>query len=352
MGDYGVYTMMKYATTKKPELLDEALNSDNYCITLKKDGASYYWAKDLNGSVHLYKDSISKKTGTLVDKIENVPHMKAFAEQYFPNGSQLVIEVCYGKTSKDVNSIMLALPPKAIQRQNDSRLAKAYIFDITFWDNKSYHEKDFADRWAKIEEIFKELEMAPLWMEFAVPVYEDKTAVIADWLARGEEGGVLKMLHSTSKTSAAYHLREIGCTAARPMHTTFKIKSLETTDVVIMGVEMPSKAYSGKDPENYKYRDEDGNPVNRLWKLGYANAFVIGAYDDAGNLVKIGTVASGLDDEMRAAAAQYPEDFILTTIEIECMSKDNISKTFRHPRFLRTRPDKPAQSCLMSEVFL
>lgn len=354
MSEYKIWQPMKYATAKKKEVLDEALASDNYCIQLKKDGSSYTLAKDLDGSVHLYGDKISKKDGKVIDKIENLPHVKKWAEDYFPVGSQLLVEICYGESSKDVNSIMLALPAKAIARQKETKLAEIYIFDILFWDNKSIYQEDFAERWDKIYQIACDLggkNICPHWVNFAVTKYDNKSEVIAEWLAAGEEGGVLKMLHSTKKTSAAHAVREIGATAARPMNTTFKIKQVDTVDVVIMDIEMPSKPYQGKDPENYQYRDEEGNPVNRLWYLGYANAFVIGAYNDEGELVKIGTVASGLDDEMRKLAANSPDVFIGECIEVDCMSKDNASRTLRHPRLMKMRGDKAAESCLMKEVF-
>lgn len=353
MAEYKVWQTMKYATAKKKEVLDAALVSDNYCIQLKKDGSSYTLAKDLDGSVHLYGDKISKKDGKVIDKIENVPHMKEFAEEVFPCGSQIVLEVCYGDSSTSVNTIMLALPAKAIARQNENGLATGYVFDILYWDNESYYDKDFGERWNKVVELFDSWQEIgiPKWLEMAETHFENKGEMITKWLAAGEEGGVLKMLKSQGRTSAAHAVRELGATAGRPMNTTFKIKQVDTADVVIMGIEMPNKAYQGKDPENYPYRDEDDNPVNRLWKLGYANAFVIGAYDN-NELIKIGTVASGLDDNLREHMAESPEDYIGQVIEIDCMSKDKEARSFRHPRLMRFRPDKLAEQCLMKEIFV
>ena len=351
---YRVLQPMKYSTSKKKEVLDAALADPNYCIQLKKDGSSYLLAKDLDGSVHLYSNRISKRTGEVIDKIENVPHLKSFARDNFPDGSQLLVEICYGESSKDVNSIMLALPPKAIERQKDN-LAGAYIFDILYWANESYWDKDFGERWDKVLNIVADwradYQKLPSWLTVAETHYTDKGAKLAEWLAAGEEGGVLKMLKSTKKTSAAHAVRELGATAGRPMNTTFKIKQVDTVDVIIIGVEMPTKEYTGKDPDNYQYRDEDDNPVNRLWKLGYANSFVIGALDKDGKIERIGTVASGLDDEMRAAAAADPDEFIGAVIEVDCMSIDKAARTLRHPRLMKMRPDKLASNCLIEEIF-
>lgn len=361
--NYRLFQPMKYAVAKKPEILKEALESDNYGIELKVDGSSYVWSKDLDGSVHLYGDKISKKTGEVVDKIDNMPHMKAFAEEFFPCGSQVCVEI-WSKynwkegrwedhsSSKYVNSIMLCTPANASKRQEQIGPCGAYVFDVLYWGGKNYFSADFADRYAFLKELEEETADKNVeWLSFAELFIENKGEKIAEWLANGFEGGVLKALHSVGKVSAAHAVSEIGTTAKRPMHTTYKIKQVDTVDVVIMGVQYPTKAYTGKDPENYPYRDEDGNPVNRLWKLNMANGFQIGLYNEDGNLVQIGTVASGLDDEMRKLAFQSPDVFEGQVIEVECMSIDKAEKSLRHPRLMRMREDKDARHCTMEVLF-
>lgn len=362
---YQIFQPMKYYTTKKQELLKEALESDDYALQRKVDGASYVWAKDEDGSVHLYGDKISKKTGEIIDKIDNLPHLKAFAEAYFPKGSQLIVEICYpyswnGKTytaedgtnSKFVNSIMLSTPEKAIFRQEQTKLCTAYVFDMLYWHGEEVYKLDFADRYERCR-ILSELSeyKDTAWLSFAENVREDKTQVLADWLANGEEGGVLKLLHSKGRVSAAHAVSEIGATAKRPAHTTYKIKTLDTADVVITGVTFPEKEYKGK-IENAQYFDEDGNPVNRLWGINGINAFKVAVYDPESNTyMHVGTVASGLNDSLRVAAAQNPSEFFNKVIECECMSIDAQAMTLRHPRFIRFRPDKSAEQCLKGDVF-
>ena len=352
---YKIHTLMKYATSKKKEVLDAALASSNYCIQLKRDGASYIWSKDLDGTVHLYKDSISKKTGDYIDKIENVPHLKDFAEKHFPNGSQILVEICYGDKSADVNTIMLALPPKAIQRQNETKLAEAYIFDILYWNGDDVYGEDFEQRWDLMGDIWEWDFFAdshpPIWLSIATTYKRDKAEKITEWLAAGFEGGVLKMLRSTEKVSAAHAVREIGATAARPMHTTFKIKQVDTVDVVVMDVTYPTSEYTGKDAVNHAYKDEKGKAINRFYALGMINAFTIGAYDENNNLIKIGTVASGLDDEIRLEAAQNPDSWVGTVIEVDAMSLDKMAKTLRHPRLMRKHLDKRAEQCRLEDIF-
>lgn len=362
--EYHVYNQMKYAVAKSPEILKEALASDEYGIELKTDGASYILAKDLDGSVHLYGDKISKKTGEIIDKIDNVQHLKSWATIAFPRGSQMVVEILYKynfaerkfekhSNSKFVNSIMLCNPEKANERQLSTQLCGAYVFDLLYWDNESWWDKDFIDRYNKLTEIRDDLfrrNLDCVSVQYAQLITENKERVIADWLAAGEEGGVLKLLRSNKKASAKYAVAEIGETPKRPMHTTYKIKQFDTIDAVIMSIEMPTKEYTGKDPEHYPYRDEEGNPVNRLWYLGMANSFSIGLIKGH-ELIKIGTVASGLDDNMRLAMKDYPDQFIGQVVELSCMSIDKEAHTLRHPRLVRMREDKNKENCYWEDVF-
>lgn len=366
--EYGVYQPQKYATAKTMDILKEALNSPDYGLQLKRDGASYVWAKDLDGSVHLYGDKISKKDGQVIDKIDNVPHMKRFAERYFPNGTALIVEMCahFNYTTGEpvertkssyVNGIMLCTPKKAEERQCRYGDMEAYMFDVLFWSNTDIGSMDCADRITHMESIYKGLRAEAKanhdadscdWFTMAETIYENKDEVITRWIAEGEEGGVLKLLRSQGRLSAKHHLRKIGETAARPMHVTYKVKQVDQVDVVVMGIEMPTPTYTGQ-IENAKFF-ENGVPINRLYALGYANAFVIGAYNGT-ELVKIGTVASGLNDEIRKDMANDPDAFVGEVIAVTCMSVDKEGHSLRHPRFTQMRPDKAAINCTFSEVF-
>lgn len=365
--EYGIYQPMKYATAKTTDILKKALNSPDYGLQLKRDGASYVWAKDMDGSVHLYGDKISKKDGNVIDKIENVPHMKYFAEKYFPVGTALIVEMCahVNYTTGDliertkssyVNGIMLCTPDNAVERQARYGVMEAYMFDVLFWSNTDIASMNCADRITHMESIYKGLcaEAAKDgnscdWFTMAETIYEDKDEAITRWIDQGEEGGVLKLLHSSGRLSAKHHVRQIGQTAARPMHVTYKIKQVDSIDVFVTGIQMPDKEYTGL-IENAKYFDSEGNPINRLYALGLANAFEIGVYDEDGNVRHIGTVASGLDDVIRNEMAVIPDKFIDEVISVTCMSIDKENFTLRHPRFSQMRPDKDKKDCTLSEA--
>lgn len=360
MSEYKLYTQMKYFTAKKPEDLKAALASSNYSISLKKDGASYLLARDLDGSAHVYGDKISKKDNKPIDKIDNLPHVRKYILDNFPIGSQLLAEVTcrYNWTegkweersnSKYVNSIMLCNGDKAALRQQQTEPCGIYVFDILFWDNESYFDRDFAERDEKLKEL-QNILPSESWLTYAENFIENKEELIAKWLSEGEEGGVLKAMHTMGKISAKYAVSDIGESAKRPAHTSYKIKQIDTIDVVILGVELPEKKYKGKNPDTYEYRDADGNPVNRLWALDMINAFVIGLFKND-DFIIIGTVASGLTDEIRKAAFDDPHEYIGQVIECSCMSIDKKEHSLRHPRLMRFRPDKEAEECLFDETF-
>lgn len=367
---YFIPTPMKYKEARTPEERMAILSDPNYCLTLKRDGASYMLSKDENGEVHFYSGGISKKDNQPIDKIENVPHLKKLAENYFPNNSMVIGEVCnrYDFTigqwcdhsaSKRVSSIMGCKPNLALKRQEQIGPVEYYLFDVLFWDDEDWYKKDFIDRHQKLQKIYVTMasnEDYPSWLSYD-PIYIDnKEEILTDWFSAGEEGAVCMRLHSDSKKGADYVMREIGSPALR-RDNGVKIKTMSTYDVIITEVLMPTKTYNGKYADSYEYRDEEGNPVNRLWALGYANAFEIGYYNPGvtnpteDTFHVIGTVASGLTDEIRKDAAENPDKYIGKVIEVRCMSADKENETLRHPVFINFRDDKCENECTKETIF-
>ena len=323
---------------------------------LKKDGALYMYVKGLGGENYLFGRTVSKKTGLLTEKSANVPHIiEAFHD--IPNGTIILGEIYYpGKTSKDVTSIMGCLPAKAIERQNGSYgPIHYYIYDCLGYNGTSLLNFDNWTRYHVLEAIWRkhivENSVIPFTLELAAVVEENIYQSIGKALAAGEEGMVVK------KKTALYE------PGKRPQ-TMLKAKQVDYIDAIIIGFKDPIKQYTGKELETWQYWNKGGNfvigsyyndpeaiPVTKHYYYGWKNAIEIGAYDEEGNIHSIGTIASGLTDELRAAFADSPEAYLGKTVEIQCMMKDNKEKTLRHGFFLRIRDDKPATECLMSDIF-
>ena len=335
------YPHMRYfpCPKGKEDKLKDAMMNGEYFAQRKWDGASYIFSKDENGEVGLHSRTVSRKTGTFSEKSENVPHIIKVLNK-LPNKTMVIGEVAYPwGTSKDTTTIMGCLPAKA-QARNLENPISYYIFDLLWFDGEDWTSKPAEERIKQLQEIYEKYIYEDDYVKFCEPVFENINDYLAEILLNGGEGIVLKMKNKPYDTEGK-----------RPAWHTIKVKQIDTTDVVIMDIEMPTKEYTGKDPENYPYRDEEGNPVNRLWYHGWANAIVIGAYNNKGELIKIGTVASGLTDEMRQDLAENPDKYIMNVAEIEAMSIDKKACTFRHPRFIRMHGDKIKEDCTFMDIF-
>ena len=356
--------------------LKAADQSGEYFAQIKKDGALYMFVKGTNGQTYLFGRTISKKTGLLTEKSENIPHIISVLERV-PNETVLLGEIYYpGKTSKDVTSIMGCLPKKAIDRQLGSYgLIHYYIYDCLFFNGTNLLNYDNWTRYQVIKKIYEKYKFSTAYtiktynqdweftneepqtstIELAVSIEQDIYPAIGKALAAGEEGLVFK-----KKTG----LYEPG---KRPT-TMLKAKQVDYIDAVIIGFKDPTPQYTGKEIETWEYwvgtDDHEfrlpigshyGNPcaipVTKHYYYGWKNAIEIGAYDEKGNIHSIGTIASGLTDSIRQGMAEYTEKYLHKVVEIQCMMKDNKEKTLRHGFFLRIRDDKNETECKISDFF-
>lgn len=352
--------------------LKYACESGDYFGQLKKDGAWYQYEKHENHS-YLFGRSVSKKTGLLTEKIDNIPHItKAF--ETLPAHTILIGEIYYpGKSSKDTVSIMGCLPAKAIERQNGNYgYIHYYIHDILMYDNVDLvkNKVDNETRYEILKRIFEIhnfdqydfLELAEAWED-------DLYSRVGDALDSGEEGMVIK-----KKTG----LYEPG---KRP-NTNLKAKKVDFADVIIIGFEEPTYIYNGKelpswqywinpdvDSENFKeaQRYEIGchydkhiqeevcmfyAPVTKPFYMGWWNSRIkIGAINDKGEIEEIGTIHSGISDEMKQDMTEHPENYLGAVCSIQMMEVDKKEHTIRHGFFKHLRKDKSKSDCLVRDIF-
>lgn len=331
---------------KAPKNYEDMLKNTSIIGTIKKDG---YWSqlvKDEN-EVHLYSRTVSKKTGYYSDNIDKVPHIKDWAMNELPNGTCIIGEVYYPNgTSKNVTSVLGALPEKAIERQKgEYGKIHFYMHDILAYNGEDYvmNNMTYDYRYSNLCEhidiatpLIPELEVARCYDN----AYLDLNKVTIDKLAAGEEGMVFRVengLYAPGK---------------RQPKVMFKIKQAQNDiDFVITEVLPPEYLYTGKESETWGYKDKEGNLITKAAYYGWAGALRLGAYDNAGNLVSVGRVSSGLTDNLKADLAANPDKYIGTVVEVNCMSLDKGNKTMRHCYLSRLRADKPAQDCKLEEIF-
>lgn len=384
----------------KEKIFPSLCSSGEYFAQIKKDGYWYQFERtDMYG--YLWSRNISVQTGQLTEKSENVPHIVNILNR-LPAGTIIIGEIYYpGKSSKDVTPIMGALPEKAIERQQgEYGLLHYYMHDMIYFKGKNLMGYGASIRYDLLKKVVEDYDLLQEpFMELAVRVDENIQEAVAEALAAGEEGMVLK------RKSAPYS------PGKRPAWDTIKIKKTATCDAVCMGSCEPTKYYNGKLPigpnytiineygltdieaskqqfnqakdwpywiiERYGIPSEQGAPwellsekrvplgefqvikgieyktvpVTKAYYYGWPTAIRVGAYNDEGKLVEIGTISSGLSEEDQRNLREHPLMFFGKVVELAGMEKHNTSHTLRHFYFKRVRDDKNPEECTIKEIF-
>ena len=370
----------------KESMFPSICESGEYFAQLKKDGYWYMFEKTENHS-YLFSRTTSAVTGTLAEKSANVPHIMEIMN-HLPAGTIIIGEIYYpGKSSKDVTPIMGSLPEKAIERQNGSYgFLHYYIHDIIRFKNKDLIKYGASIRYNLLKEIYNRYLLnyssinGETIVELAERVDDNIQEFVADALNRGEEGAVLK------KKTAPY------TPGKRPAWDTIKIKKTDTCDAICLGFCKPTKYYDGKldvgpnytgaDAKKWPYwvieqrnfPDINGviiheecvpvgdytvirspafstHPVTKAYYYGWVNSMRVGAYDDDGNIVEIGTISSGMTEEFQYNASKNPDQYIGKVVKLAGMEKNHKDKTLRHFFFKGFHEDKDKKDCKISEIF-
>ena len=347
----------------KKDKLSEICASGEYFAEEKLDGALYQFCRTDKGN-YLFGRTVSVKNGLLTNKIDNVPHINS-ALSCLPCGTVIIGEIYVpGGTSKNVTSIMGCLPAEAIKRQDKQGKIKYYLHDMIFYNGEDMQSWGAEARYQKLVEAWNEFHLEQFdFLRLAESFDTSIEERLSQILAAGGEGIVLK------KKDAPYS------EGKRPAWATIKCKQMDTIDLVCTRAIEATKEYTGKELETWPYwqerseRNQNGEytwlssegqyyedylhnphiyrPVTKPYFYGWKTAIGIGAYDDEGNLKEIGTVSSGLTDEMRA----HLDDYVGKVVALQCMSIDRKEKTLRHPIVKAWRDDKNAAECKLSEVF-
>lgn len=342
----------------KLDMFSEICKNENYFVQLKKDGYWYQYEKTNNHS-YLFSRNISKSTGILTEKIDNVPHIKA-ALDVFPPNTILIGEIYYPyKTSKDVTKIMGCLPETAIERQKDNKI-HYYIYDIIKCNGINIQNKGAMLRYELLKYLWNKYNLGQYdFLELAESVTFEIEEYTNNALTRGEEGVVLK------RKNAPY------TPGKRPAWDTIKVKKKDNIDVIYIGNCAPTKEYEGKELASWEYNiSSEGNrlqgkyeelihlgynaiPVTKDYYLGYPSAIKLGCYNEEGEIVEIGTVSSGLSEDLKKLFAKEEKKLYNNiVIEIECMEKNNKDYTLRHGFIKQLRLDKNPKDCKLNEIFI
>ena len=350
----------------KESMLSEVCSNGEYFLEEKIDGAFYQFVKTENHS-YLFGRTVSKLSGILTEKSDNVPHLKE-ALNCLPAGTILIGEIYVpGGTSKDTVSIMGCLPALAIKRQEKEPI-HYYVHDIIAYDTVNLIDSPADLRYKILAAIWKKHDLNQYsFLRLATRVDEDMEAEISRILKSGGEGAVLK------KKDYPY------TPGKRPAWSTIKVKQMDSIDLICTGFCDATKEYTGKELATWEYweergeRSQDGEytwllsegryyedylhnphiyrPITKPYFLGWKTAIRIGAYNDKGELVDLGTVSSGLTDDNKREMTENPDLWLGHVVALDCMQIDKKEHTLRHPVFKCKRDDKDAKDCVISEIF-
>ena len=327
------------------ELLKKVCESGTAFGQIKKDGYWYQFEKHEHYS-YLFSRSASTVTKLQSEKSANVPHIME-ALSVLPKDTILIGEIYYpGGSSKTVTTIMGCLPKKAIERQNGkSGLIHYYIHDIIMFNGLDFVKNKVSnyDRYRILQKIFEKYNLANDYIELAEAWTDNLYSRIGTALAAGEEGMVIKVKDGIYEPDK------------RPL-TMLKAKKVDFIDAVIIGFEEPTKEYYGKEIQNWNYwiQNENGKPiaVTKPYYMGWHNSRIkIGAYDNKGTLVEIGTIHSGISDEMKEDMTNNPDKYLNKVCSIQCMELDKKEHTIRHGFFKYMRDDKDIIDCQIEDIF-
>lgn len=349
------------------ELLKKACESGNYFGQLKKDGY-WYQAEIHQNHSYLFSRSASTVTKLQSEKSANVPHIME-ALSVLPAGTILLGEIYYPNgTSKNVTSIMGCLAPKAIERQNGSYgKIHYYIHDILMYKGVDFVQEKVTNwkRYLMLQKIFALYELDKYdFLELAESWEDDLYVRVGDSLAAGEEGMVIKAKDGVYEPGK------------RPT-TNLKAKQVDFADAIVIGFKKPNEEYDGKEIENWQYWERFGyedieynglckgfyyeeylenkehlRPVTKAYYMGWSNARIrIGAYDANGDIKEIGTIHSGISDEMKKDMTDNPDNYLNKVVKIQCMSLDKKEKTIRHGHYKGKHPDKNPTECTIKDIF-
>lgn len=365
--DKMIQPMLIHASTQAQ--LIAADKSGNYFGQLKKDGALYMAVLTENYQ-YLFGRTVSKVTGLLTEKGQNVPHIMNTLKEQLPPNTILLGEIYYpGKKSNSVTTIMGCLPDKAIERQKEQGLIKYYIYDVLMYNGVNLINEEIGNyqRYKVVQKIFETFNLNQYEFLELAEIWEDNlTERINAALAQGEEGMVLK-----SKNG-------LYAPGKRPLYN-LKAKKSDSIDAIIIGFEDATMEYTGKELPTWEYwiegvpmedcgvkgikwqkkqgffyndyiNGENIKPVTKPYFNGWKTGIKIGCYSGS-SLYSIGTIASGLTDELREAFNLHPEHYYGKVVEINCMEKDNKEKTLRHGYFKGFREDKNPNECTIQSIF-
>jgi hypothetical protein len=340
------------------------IDSDNYLASEKMDG---YWSRFVRQGDECKQQSrtVSKITGTYGEFQEKIPYIFNFLKT-ITTGDTVLLGELYALTRNvnDVKSILGAGVHKALARQQkDEDKLRFYIFDVLYYDGKSFMDVPFEERAEFLTKVVKPKVAQNPFISVA-EFFEGYDALekLDEILFTGGEGIVLQRKDG---------LPEPG---KRTAWKTIKMKKeLERdADVFMIRALPPTREYNGiyldswpfwedmrtgklvplnlKDDAIKSYRQGGTvEPVSKNYYYGWPSAIECGVYDHTGKIWPVCAV-SGLTDAVKQDIVDNPKKYVRRAMTLTGMEfTDDYS--IRHPRLIGFRDDITDKDCTWEKIF-
>lgn len=338
---------MKYCSKASDKAARQAFESGDFVMQEKYDGALYQLEKTDSGYIYLFSRTKSRKTGELVEKSDNFPHIKKWAEWAVPNGTILIGEIYVeGGHSNDVTKLSGCLPQNAVKRQFDSNEyggpVKYKVFDIIRFAGEDIQNKSTIERIDNyLNNTSLDYSFSDKYVQRVTTYYDSFEERLQQIFKNGGEGAVFKNKNCPYRAGKRSTVSQA-----------FKWKQhLDSIDLICTELIDPEYYYTGKEANTWPYKDKEGKLITKPAYFGWKNAMALGCFNKKGAIVYVGKVASGLTDSIREDMAKNPFDYLGKVIQISCMSIDSKEGTIRHPVFEAVRNDKNPEDCIYEEIF-
>lgn len=297
-----------------------------------------------------YKDGINRffsrrinKKGVNEENTDKVPYLRdldlGFEGETILDG-ELILKGSHSDSNL-VQKVLGSTAERATELYKNNVELEYRVFDILLYNGQPQYNKTYLERLSLLQSL-KNLNIVKTYTNS--PKYEHLFQRVTSYkelfdkvTKNGGEGIMLKKLDSRYDN--------------KRNDDWLKVKTEYTVDLVIMGFTEPKKEYKGKfSIKELKERDypyfKGYEPVNRSYFLGFKESFILGAYNEKGELRKICTCKVKNDEEQEQI--KNGDIQIGDVVEVShngVLNKNKLS--LRHPRIKCIRKDKNAIDCIL-----
>lgn len=338
---------------KKKEKIRNAILTEKYGASLKKDGEYLRAIYDTDGEIWIIG------RGTNAKKVHNLDKHLVFITDWlrsnFKPGTCILGELyVQGKTSGAIRAYTGSLVPKSLKNQQ-SCPPTFYIFDAWAINGKDLMATPYSKRQTEIFVSHRDFHPQ---IEYAHMITGSQAIFdfIADAFENGEEGVVLVDLNSKPAPGKRISWKSI------------KVKKeFNNIDCFFTGNwRPPTREYTGSEILEWPYwentRTEEKilgklyssymegmtiEPVTKSYFLSMPGSLEVGVFK-RGEIVPI-CYLSGLSDDLKDKFAKDKESVVMKPIIISGMETTDAS--IRHPKFVRFREDISIEDCVWEKIF-